>query len=84
MRFGRAEAKALEGDGEGGDEAFGGDAAFGIPERIEAEIVILAFVVDCVTLDAVRVDEEFVGALAVVIGIEEYADYIVTEDIFAF
>ena len=79
-----AEPQALEGEREGGDEALRGDAAFGIPECIEAEIVALAFVFRSVGLDAERVDEEFVGVLAIVIGVEEDADDVVAEDVFAF
>ena len=61
-----------------------GDAAFGVPEGVEAEIVILAFAIGGIGLDAERVHEEFVGVLAVVIGVQEDADEIVAEDVFAF
>ncbi len=78
------EAQALERQGDAGDEAEIGDAAFGIPHGVEAEVVTLAFGVEAVELHAERIGGEDEAALLVVEGIEEDLDAFVARDVLAF
>ena len=81
---GAREAQAAERDGHHGRISLRSQAACGIPQRIEAEIVALALGLDPVRLHAVRIHEELIAALAIVIGVQDHAHYVVAEDVLAF
>ena len=74
-------AKAPERNRHPHDVAEAGEAAAGVPDRVETEIVPLSLGDDAVQLDAERRDEKLVGALAVVEGVEKDADKVVVEDL---
>ena len=77
-------AQAAEGNRHHGDVSLGCEPALRIPEGVEAEIVALAFGLDRgIGLNAEGIDEEFVAALAGVVGIEEDADQVVAQDVLA-
>ena len=81
---GRAgETQAAKGNGHHGRESLGSQAAFGVPQRIEAEVVILTLAFDRVGLNPVRIHKEFVAALVVVVGVEDDAHHVIAEDVFA-
>src|SRR5262249_5653386 len=78
------ESQALERNGKENDVSVPGDLAPRLPNRIKAEIVVIdALSGDAVKLDTQRVGEEFIGALAVMKGIERDADRVIASNAFA-
>ena len=77
------ESQALERDGHAHRISVLGDPPFRFPVGIELPVVALPFGVETVQLNAVGIDEELEGVLAVVKGVEQHADKIVREDIVA-
>src|SRR5262249_26743288 len=80
----RVESQAFEGNRKQNGITVAGDPAPGLPDGVKAEIVVVdALDGDAVELDAQRVGEELIGALAVMKGIERDADRVVAGDLFA-
>src|ERR1700759_3329066 len=75
--------QALEWDGEQDNIAILGDFAARLPDGVKAEVVIVnAFCGDSVQLNAQRIGKEFVGALAVMKGVQRDAYSVVTGNVF--
>src|SRR6267154_639938 len=75
--------QALERNGEPDDVAVPRQASFGVPYRIEAEVVALTFGIDGVLLNSQRVRKIVVGAMLVVERVQEDSDAIVLVQILA-
>ena len=75
--------QALERNGEPDDVAVPRQASFGVPYRIEAEVVALTFRINCVLLNSQRVRKIVVGAMLVMEGVQEDSDAIVLVQILA-
>ncbi len=76
-------AKALERDGEPDDVAIRRQASLRVPKCVEAIVFALSFGEDGVGLDTKRITKKVIGSPAVVEGVEEDADHVVAESVFA-
>ena len=77
----RRKSQALEGDRDGRDVTRNrSPRRDDLPDRVEAEIIILSLGDDAIELDPERRHQKHVGPLAIVERVEKHADKIIVEN----